>query len=132
MGKGSADDAIRFANELRKLLELEFEALKLQKLSEIESIQEKKIPILEYLNADSIKANVKETSGEPNWESFKSIISECKSAHRRNEILVNRQIESIKSALNTLTGANKDDELEMYDKLGKLAQKKNSKGILEA
>ena len=132
MGKGSADDAIRFANELRKLLELEFEALKLQKLSEIESIQEKKIPILEYLNADSIKANVKETSGEPNWESFKSIISECKSAHRRNEILVNRRIESIKSALNTLTGANKDDELEMYDKLGKLAQKKNSNGILEA
>ena len=132
MGKGSADDAIRFANELRKLLELEFEALKLQKLSEIESIQEKKIPILEYLNADSIKANVKETSGEPNWESFKSIISECKSAHRRNEILVNRRIESIKSALNTLTGANKDDELEMYDKLGKLAQKKSNKGILEA
>ena len=132
MGKGNADDAIRFANELHKLLELEFEALKLQKLSEIESIQEKKIPILEYLNADSIKANVKETSGEPNWESFKSIINECKSAHRRNEILVNRRIESIKSALSTLTGENKDDELEMYDKLGKLAQKKNSKGILEA
>ena len=42
MGKGNADDAIRFANELHNLLELEFEALKLQKLSEIESIQEKK------------------------------------------------------------------------------------------
>ena len=132
MGKSSADDAIRFANELHKLLELEFEALKLQKLSEIESIQEKKIPILEYLNTDSIKANVKESTGEADWQSFKSIISECKSAHRRNEILVNRRIESIKSALNTLTGENKDDELEMYDKLGKLAQKKNSKGILEA
>ena len=132
MGKGNADDAIRFANELHNLLELEFEALKLQKLSEIESIQEKKIPLLEYLNADSIKANVQEADGEANWESFKSIISECKSAHRRNEILVNRRIESIKNALNTLTGENRDDELEMYDKLGKLAQKKNSKGILEA
>ena len=132
MGKGNADDAIRFANELHKLLELEFEALKLQKLSEIESIQEKKIPLLEYLNADSIKAKVKEADGEADWDSFKSIISECKSAHRRNEILVNRRIESIKSALSTLTGENKDDELEMYDKLGKLAQKKNSKGILEA
>ena len=132
MGKGSAENAIRFASELHRLLELEFEALKSQKLSEIESIQEKKIPILEYLNADSIKDDLKETSGEADWESFKSIISECKSAHRRNEILVNRRIESIKSALNTLTGENKDDELEMYDKLGKLAQKKNSKGILEA
>ena len=132
MGKSNADDAIRFANELHNLLELEFEALKLQKLSEIESIQEKKIPLLEYLNADSIKANVQEADGEANWESFKSIISECKSAHRRNEILVNRRIESIKNALNTLTGENRDDELEMYDKLGKLAQKKNSKGILEA
>ena len=132
MGKGSAENAIRFASELHRLLELEFEALKSQKLSEIESIQEKKIPILEYLNADSIKDGLKETSGEADWESFKSIISECKSAHRRNEILVNRRIESIKSALNTLTGENKDDELETYDKLGKLAQKKNSKGILEA
>ena len=132
MGKGSADNAIRFANELHRLLESEFEALKSQKLSEIESIQEKKIPILEYLNADSIKDGLKETSGEADWESFKSIISECKSAHRRNEILVNRRIESIKSALTALTGENKDDELEMYDKLGKLAQKKNSKGILEA
>ena len=132
MGKGNADDAIRFANELHNLLELEFEALKLQKLSEIESIQEKKIPLLEYLNADSIKANVQEADGEADWESFKSIISECKSAHRRNEILVNRRIESIKNALNTLTGENRGDELEMYDKLGKLAQKKNSKGILEA
>ncbi|RZP22219.1 MAG: hypothetical protein EVA26_03595 [Burkholderiaceae bacterium] len=104
----------------------------MQKLSDIESIQEKKIPLLEYLNADSIKANVKEADGETDWESFKSIISECKSAHRRNEILVNRRIESIKNALNTLTGENRGDELEMYDKLGKLAQKKNSKGILEA
>ena len=132
MGKGSVENAIRFANELYRLLELEFEALKSQKFSEIESIQEKKIPILEYLNADSIKANLKEMDGEADWESFKTIISECKNAHRRNEILVNRRIESIKSALSTLTGENKDDELEMYDKLGKLAQKKNNKGILEA
>ena len=132
MAKSSADNAIRFASELHRLLELEFEALKSQKLSEIESIQEKKIPLLEYLSADSIKANLKETSGEADWESFKSIISECKSAHRRNEILVNRRIESIKNALSTLTGENKEDELDMYDKLGKLAQKKISKGIIEA
>ena len=132
MGKSSVENAIRFANELHRLLELEFEALKSQELSEIESIQEKKVPILEYLNADSIRANLKKMGGEAEWESFKSIISECKNAHRRNEILVNRRIESIKSALNTLTGENKDDELEMYDKLGKLAQKKNNKGILEA
>ena len=132
MGKSTADHAIRFASELHRLLELEFEALKLQNLSEIESIQEKKIPILEYLSSDSVKANVTDATGDADWESFKSIISECKNAHRRNEILVNRRIESIKGALNAVTGDNKDDELEMYDKLGKLAQKKSNKGILEA
>ena len=132
MGDGHADNAIRFANELQSLLELEFEALKSQNLSEIESIQEKKVPILEYLGSDSVKSNVTKSRGDANWEAFKSIINECKNAHRRNEILVNRRIESIKNALNTLTGENRDDELEMYDKLGKLAQKKNSKGILEA
>tara|TARA_B100000963_G_scaffold360481_1_gene391526 strand:- start:4824 stop:5222 length:399 start_codon:yes stop_codon:yes gene_type:complete len=130
--EGKASSAIRFANELHKLLEREFEALRLQDLSEIESIQEKKLPILEYLSSDSVTANLSETSGETEWESFKSIINECKNAHRRNEILVNRRIESIKGALTTVTGQNKDDELEMYDKLGKLSQKKNSKGILEA
>ncbi len=132
MIEGKASSAIRFANELHKLLEREFEALRLQDLSEIESIQEKKLPILEYLSSDSVTANLSETSGETEWESFKSIINECKNAHRRNEILVNRRIESIKGALTTVTGQNKDDELEMYDKLGKLSQKKNSKGILEA
>ena len=75
MGKGSAQNAIRFASELHELLELEFEALKAQKFSDIESIQEKKMPILEYLNADSIKAELEEMSGEADWESFKSIIS---------------------------------------------------------
>ena len=132
MIEGKASSAIRFANELHELLEKEFEALKLQDLSEIESIQEKKLPILEYLSSDSVTANLSETSGETEWESFKSIINECKNAHRRNEILVNRRIESIKGALTTVTGQDKDDELEMYDKLGKLSQKKNSKGILEA
>ena len=67
MGKGSAENAIRFASELQRLLELEFEALKSQKLSEIESIQQKKVPILEYLNADSIKANLKEVGGEADY-----------------------------------------------------------------
>ncbi len=124
MIEGKASSAIRFANELHKLLEREFEALRLQDLSEIESIQEKKLPILEYLSSDSVTANLSETSGETEWESFKSIINECKNAHRRNEILVNRRIESIKGALTTVTGQNKDDELEMYDKLGKLSQKK--------
>jgi len=127
-----ADDATRFANELLALLQKEFEALKSQNLPEIELIQDKKLPILEYLSTESIKSCLSDTEGKPDWETFKSIINECKNAHRRNEILVNRRIESIKGALTAVTGRNSDDELEMYDKLGKLSQKKNSKGILEA
>ena len=131
MGKGSADDAIRFANELHKLLELEFEALKSQKLSEIESIQEKKVPILEYLNADSLKLMLKKQEVKQTGSHSNQLLVNAKVPTVVTRFLVNRRIESIKSALNTLTGENKDDELEMYDKLGKLAQK-NSKGILEA
>ena len=132
MSNGSANHAVKFANELFQLLELEFEALKAQNLPEIESIQERKLPILEYLSSDFIKSSIEQEDIQPEWESFKTIVSECKNAHRRNEILVNRRIESIKAALSTVTGQHKDDELEMYDRLGKLAQKKNSKGILEA
>ena len=132
MAPSLSENAIKFANELHEILESEFEALKGQNLSAIESIQERKLPLLEYLNSDSVKDALKSEEGSEEWEAFRAIVGKCKHAHRRNEILVNRRIESIKSALSAVTGRNKDDELEMYDRLGKLSQKKNSKGILEA
>ena len=131
MSQELADNACKYAGELLELLEQEFEALKAQDLNSLELLQEKKTPLLHYLSSESIK-NVSSGNQSKEWMPFRNLMAQCKESHRRNEILVTRRLESIKSALNTLTGQNKEEELEMYDRLGKISQKKNSKGILEA
>lgn len=131
MSQELADNAHKFAGELFELLEQEFEALKAQDLNSLELLQEKKTPLLNYLSSESIK-NVSSGNQSKEWMPFRNLMAQCKESHRRNEILVTRRLDSIKSALNTLTGQNKEEELEMYDRLGKISQKKNSKGILEA
>ena len=131
MSQELADNAHKFAGELFELLEQEFEALKAQDLNSLELLQEKKTPLLNYLSSESIK-NVSSGNQSKEWMPFRNLMAQCKESHRRNEILVTRRLESIKSALNTLTGQNKEEELEMYDRLGKISQKKGSKGILEA
>ena len=132
MSQELADNARKYAGELLELLEHEFEALKAQDLNSLELLQEKKTPLLHYLSSESIKKNVLSGNQSKEWMPFKNLMTQCKESHRRNEILVSRRLDSIKSALNTLTGQNKEEELEMYDRLGKISQKKNSKGILEA
>ena len=131
MSQELADNAHKFAGELFELLEQEFEALKAQDLNSLELLQEKKTPLLNYLSSESIK-NVSSGNQSKEWMPFRNLMAQCKESHRRNEILVTRRLDSIKSALNTLTGQNKEEELEMYDRLGKISQKKYSKGILEA
>ena len=132
MSQELAENACKFAGELFELLEEEFLALKAQDLNSLEIIQEKKTPLLNYLSSESIKKIVSSSSQSKEWAPFKTLMTRCKESHRRNEVLVTRRLDSIKAALNTLTGQNKEEELEMYDRLGKISQKKNSKGILEA
>ena len=132
MSQELADNARKHAGELFELLEQEFEALKAQDLNSLELLQEKKTSLLNYLSSESIKKNVLSGNQSKEWIPFKNLMTQCKESHRRNEILVTRRLDSIKSALSTLTGQNKEEELEMYDRLGKISQKKNSKGILEA
>ena len=132
MSQEIADSAYKYAGQLLELLEQEFEALKAQDLNSLELLQEKKTPLLHYLSSESIKKNLLSGNHSKEWVPFKNLMTQCKESHRRNEILVSRRLDSIKSALNTLTGQNKEEELEMYDRLGKISQKKDSKGILEA
>ena len=132
MSQELADNALRLAEKLLELLEREFEALKAQDLNSLELLQEKKNPLLNGLSSESIKKIVSSSDQSKEWIPFKALMTQCKESQRRNEILVTRRLDSIKSALNTLTGQNKEEELEMYDRLGKISQKKNSKGVLEA
>ncbi|OUV02970.1 MAG: hypothetical protein CBC42_05550 [Betaproteobacteria bacterium TMED82] len=130
MGVAGMQQACDKARELLKILEMEFIALKEQKLDEFEELQLKKEPILLLLSSlDVPKADPSDS--EDAWAPLREIVSQCKEAHRKNEILINRKLDSIRLALNTMTG-NSQGSHEMYDKLGKISQRRSRKKFLEA
>ena len=130
MNAAGLNQACKAAKDLSKILELEFEALKNQDLEKFEVLQEKKEPILNLLSSLNIPSPSKNNKDDP-WEPLRVIVSQCKESHRRNEILINRKLESIRMALNTMTGNDPNSSLEMYDKLGKISQKHPGKKFLE-
>jgi flagellar biosynthesis/type III secretory pathway chaperone len=122
--------ACTVAKNLGEILDLEFEALKNQDLTKFESLQEKKEPILNLLSSLDIPPVNNDDKDDP-WNPLRDIVSKCRDSHRRNEILINRKLESIRMALNTMSGGDPNSSLEMYDKLGKISQKSNRKNFLE-
>jgi len=53
-------------------------------------------------------------------EDIKAILNACRDAHLRNAILIDRKIESTRSALEVLRSSRSADTGETYDKLGKI------------
>jgi flagellar biosynthesis/type III secretory pathway chaperone len=120
------------AKKIQDILESEFDALKKQDLEEFDSLQEKKASLINFVASLNVPPYKKDDSSDM-WLPLREIILECKNLHRRNEILITRKLDSIRAALNTLSGENENStSVEMYDRLGKIAQKRNKKGFLEA
>ena len=123
--------AISEANDLKGLLEQEFESLKKQDINGFEKLQSRKAEILTFLSDDRVSDIVK---SNPDSESAKmmlgtrdklmEIISECKDLHRRNEIFINRKVESIKGALKAIQTPDPRNAVEVYDRLGKVRNNK--------
>ena len=123
--------ALNSATALKGLLEQEFEALKSQNIADFEKLQPKKTEIISLLSnpelSNIVKNNAsieltKSTLGI--WDNLTKIISECKDLHRRNEIFINRKLESIKGALNTIQTPDPISSVEVYDRLGKVRKGK--------
>ncbi len=110
---------------LDSLLTEEFEALKNQKLDVFEALQTEKIDILESL----VKLNLSEEKMEKEtlerlindqtWHEITSILERCKRSHQRNELLISKQLDSIRGALSALQNQDPTATLELYTKLGK-------------
>ncbi|MEY5028283.1 MAG: hypothetical protein RLZ63_598 [Pseudomonadota bacterium] len=117
-----AESAQSQARRLLNLIDAEFEALKTQDLTVFESLQAEKLELLDQLGALAKKiqqGTVGATDG-PEWADFKTLIRQCQDHYRRNETLINRQLLSIRGALQALSGAGRPDAVEMYDRLGQL------------
>jgi flagellar biosynthesis/type III secretory pathway chaperone len=117
------DDLANLAERLDHALENEFSALKLKNVELIERCQREKIGLLEDIASkwDSLPSEVK-GNNEPNAEMdrARAILKGCKTKHQRNDILLRRQIDDVKTLLNALTSQKNSTSSSTYNKLGKI------------
>ena len=110
------------AERLSIVLEKEFEALQARDIEVLEGAQKEKVHLLNQI-ADgwSLLQDEKNAESSNNNDArLREILISCKRKHVRNDIMLRRQIEEVKSILNTLTMQTKSHTQEVYNKLGKL------------
>ena len=116
------------ANALKALLNSEFRSLKEQDLQSFEELQQQKIEILDFLGSEELLERVKTYSESRDalaenlmlWEQVLSLMKDCKELHMRNEVLINRKLETIRGALLTIQTPAPLSSVEVYDRLGKI------------
>ena len=116
------------ANALKALLDSEFRSLKEQDLESFEELQRQKIEILGFLGSEELLERVKTYSESRDaltenlmlWEQVLSLMKDCKELHMRNEVLINRKLETIRGALLTIQTPDPLSSVEVYDRLGKI------------
>lgn len=128
------------AKALKVVLESEFEALKQKDLSNFETLQTQKLEILTFLGDQDLLERVKGYSEDPQttantlalWDEVMALIAECKELHRRNEVLINRKLETIRGALQTIQSPDPQSTVEVYDRLGKLRSNRSRQTMGDA
>ncbi len=131
---GSIAEVLNLAQELSSILEEEFSVLESKNLEALETIQERKVVVLQQLDASwaSLNAQHQEDPGESVatdnkdslWEEAVSLINTCKEAHIRNDLLLKKQLEIVRNILSALTQKSDKNYGDLYDKLGRMSKKR--------
>lgn len=116
-------------SRLLEILEAEFKLLQTDNLDGFETLQAEKQVIVEALSEKLAPTDINDDynvadddSGDSN---VKSMLAMCRDYHLRNGILLEKKIEVNKNALNILRSSRHSDEVETYDKLGKVRNPKS-------
>jgi len=123
------DTVIHQANELHRLLSMEFEALKNQDLDLFESLQPGKAELLNQLSLSC--PNPDELQSDPLWQDLREELIQCRDLHRRNVIFMERKLDTIRGALHCLRSGESGSPLEVYDRLGQVARFSRARGYQE-
>ena len=115
--------------QLAQLLALEFEALKSQDLDRFESLQPGKNDLLQELTEKCPSAQ--ELQDLPEWENLREMLLECRDLHRRNAILIERKLDTIRGTLHSLRVGDAGSTVEGYDRLGQVARFNRGRGYQE-
>ena len=60
------------------------------------------------------------------------LISDCKDLHRRNEVFINRKLETIRGALHSIQSPDPLNTVEVYDRLGKIRANRSRQNMGDA
>jgi len=124
-----SERALTLTAQLAQLLALEFEALKSQDLDRFESLQPGKNDLLQELTEKCPSAQ--ELQDLPEWENLREMLLECRDLHRRNAILIERKLDTIRGTLNSLRVGDTGSTVEVYDRLGQVARFNRGRGYQE-
>ena len=116
-------------SSLLEILEAEFKLLQTDNLDGFETLQAEKQVIVEALSEKLTPTDINDdynVAGDDSDDSnVKSMLAMCRDYHIRNGILLEKKIEANKNALNILRSSRHSEEVETYDKLGKVRNPKS-------
>ena len=124
-----SERALIVSDQLVQLLALEFEALKSQDLDRFESLQPGKNDLLADLA--QLCPSAEDLQKLPEWEALRERIIECRDLHRRNAVLIERKLDTIRGALHSLRVGDSGSPVEVYDRLGQVARFSRGRGYQE-
>lgn len=116
-------------SRLLEILEAEFKLLQTDNLDGFETLQAEKQVIVEALSEKLTPTDIIDdynvADDDSDDSNVKSMLAMCRDYHIRNGILLEKKIEANKNALNILRSSRHSEEVETYDKLGKVRNPKS-------
>lgn len=126
----SISRAQELATQLAQILELEFQALRQQELDQFEQLQPVKTELLSEITSLAPPAAL--LQNEQEWQGFRDQMLVCRDFHRRNEVLIERKLESIRGTLQSLRVEEATSPIEVYNRLGQVARFSRAQGYSDA
>ena len=126
-------EILTLGNQLKSSLEEEFIALTEKNLDHLETVQQRKVELLQSIQAQWLQELSREapespaievSMSDPLWDEARIMLNECKEAHIRNDLLLKRQLEVVRTVLSSLTQRSADNHSALYDKMGRMRRKR--------
>jgi flagellar biosynthesis/type III secretory pathway chaperone len=124
-----SESVLSLATQLSKLLLLEFEALKVQDLDRFESLQPGKNDLLAGLA--KLCPSAEDLQNLPEHKELRELLIESRDLHRRNAVLIERKLDTIRGTLHSLHTGETGSPVEVYDRLGQVARYSKGRGYQE-
>jgi flagellar biosynthesis/type III secretory pathway chaperone len=121
-----SEPALSLANQLSELLLLEFDALKVQDLDRFEALQPGKNELLAGLS--QLCPSAEDLQRLPEFEELRTLLVDCRDLHRRNAVLIERKLDTIRGTLHSLHTGESGSPVEVYDRLGQVARFSKGRG----